>query len=350
MKIAIDYRLAATSNRGMARYCREIVSELFSLDTENDYYLLSNVIPKDLRLPRNFIFVHLKVSNFILAEQFLIPLTCKKLKIDILWCPYNTFPAFLSKKIRLTVTIHDLIFMHAPAFKESIYKRIGRLYRKFVLKNFSAHIDTYFTVSKYSDDAIHHLLKLENFGGITPNCLSKDFISLAEKNKGLEKKDFYFTVSGDSPSKNLMFLIKTFKEYLPDTTLYIAGLSEKSVFRKYQSEKIIFLPKFISDEELVKLYSTCRAFVFPSLEEGFGIPVIEALCCHAKVISSNRTCLPEILDNQGLLFDPENSNSLLAAIRNADKYTFSYDISKYVSWRKSAQIVLNEFKNKEPSK
>lgn len=350
MKIAIDYRLATSSNRGMARYCREIVSELFSLDTENDYYLLSNVIPKDISLPQNFTFVRLKVSNFIFTEQFSIPLKCKKLKIDILWSPYNTFPVFLSKKIRLIVTIHDLIFMHSPAFKENIYKRIGRLYRKFVLKKFSAHIDTYFTVSKYSDDVIQHLLKLKNLGGITSNCLSKNFIFCAKKYNGLSKEDFYFTVSGDSPSKNLMFLIMIFKENLPDETLYVAGLDEKSDFRKYQSEKIIFLPHLISDEELVKLYSTCKGFIFPSLEEGFGIPIIEALCCHAKVISSDRTCLPEILNNQGLLFNPENPNSLLEAIKKADKHKFSYDISKYISWKKSAEIVLNEFKKQELSK
>ena len=350
MKIAVDYRLAAGSNRGMARYCREIVNELFSLDSQNEYYLLTNSVSADVNLPQNFRFVHLKLTNFILSEQLSIPSCCRKIKPDVLWCPYNTFPILLPRKTRLVVTIHDLIFLHAPAWKENLYKRVGRLYRKFVLQNFSRHIDFYFTVSKYSDDSIRNLLKLACSGIITPNCLSKGFISCAEKYKQAEKEQFFFTVSGDNPSKNLLFLIKTFTQKLPDATLYIAGLGENSVFRKFQSEKIIFLPQNILDEELVKFYSTCKAFIFPSLEEGFGIPIIEALCCHAKVISSNRTCLPEIVGNHGLLFDPTDEISLLNAIKQVDEHTFSYDITRYVSWKNSAQLVLDEFIKQEQSK
>ena len=350
MKIAIDYRLAASSNRGMARYCREIVNELFRLDKQNEYYLLTSVIPDDVKLPKNFKFVRLSLTNFILSEQFSIPAACRRLKPDVLWSPYNTFPVFLRKKTKLFVTIHDLIFFNAPMGEEKLYKRIGRLYRKAIVKTFSKHICSYFTVSEYSKSLIRNLLKLNCDGVITPNCLSPDFISLSEKYRENGKMNFFFTVSGDNPSKNLQFLINIFSEKLVDETLYIAGLGEKSEFRKYQTNKIIFLSQNISDEELVKLYSSCKAFIFPSLEEGFGIPIIEALCCHSKVISSNRTCLPEIVGNQGVLFDPTDENSLLFAIKQLDEHTFFYDITQYVSWKNFARLVLNEFIKQEHSK
>ena len=65
MRIAIDYRLAATTTRGMGRYCREIVNELFSIDRENEYYLITTEIPKEIQLPQNFRFIQIKKRNYI---------------------------------------------------------------------------------------------------------------------------------------------------------------------------------------------------------------------------------------------------------------------------------------------
>ncbi len=341
MKIAIDYRLAANSNRGMARYCREITKELFSLDTENEYYLIVNKIPVDMQLPVNFSFIKICISNFIFAEQISVPHIAKKYHCSVLWCPYNTFPVFLSKKIQLFVTIHDLIFMNKPNKKETLYKRIGRLYRKIIVKKYSNRIDGYFTVSKFSNMEIQKILHLNCFLGLTVNCLSKNFVELARQYATMEKKNYFFTVSGDSPSKNLLFLIDIFNNFLPNEKLYIAGLSCNSPLRKYQTDKIIFLPENISDKALIEKYSSCKAFLFPSLQEGFGIPIIEAFCCHAKVISSNKTCLPEIIGERGLLFSPTDSKNFLQCIDNVDTYPFSYDVNEYISWKKPAQIVLN---------
>lgn len=350
MKIAIDYRLALNSNRGMARYCREIVKKIFELDSKNNYVLLVNYIPKDMALPANFSFAKINFANFILAEQFSIPWFVKKHKCDVLWCPYNTFPVFLSKKIKLFVTIHDLIFMHRSFGRETLRKAVGKFYRRFVLTIFSKRIDCYFTVSEYSNKEIQKRLRLNCFGGLTVNCLSESFVELANQNKRTVKENYFFTVSGDSPSKNLMFLIMIFTSWLPNETLFIAGISNNSVFRKYQTDRIVFLHDKITDEELIKNYSTCKAFLFPSLEEGFGIPIIEALCCQAKVIASNRSCLPEILNGNGLLFDPMDIKSFLNAIEEIPVYSFSYDVSDYISWQVPARIVINAIINEGTKK
>lgn len=345
MKIAIDFRLAVKSNRGMARYCREIVKELFLLDNENEYYLLTNNIPVDFVVPENFHFYQLKINNFILSEQISIPSALKSINPDVLWCPYNTFPIFLTKKIKLVVTIHDLIFLNKPSDKESIYKKIGRLYRRTILNYFSRHITSYFTVSRYSNLEIQRKLKLKTDGIITPNCLSKDFIGLAQKYRTDKKSNYFFTVSGDSPSKNLLFLINIFNSFLPEETLFIAGVGQNSKLLKFQNDNIKFLEK-ITDEELINYYSKCKAFIFPSLQEGFGIPIIEALCCHAKVLASNRTCLPEILEDQGILFDPVDTDSFISSLKKIDTYHFTYDVTKYESWKVPAQLVLGEITRK----
>ena len=225
--------------------------------------------------------------------------------------------------------------------QESFYKRIGRIYRKYIISKYSNRIDICFTVSNYSKSEILRYLRLSCSIDITPNCLSSEFILLAERYRTYRKSDYFFTVSGDSPSKNLTFLINIFASKLQNETLYIAGLSENSALRSCQTDKIIFLPANMQDEELVKFYSTCKAFLFPSLEEGFGIPVIEALCCVAKVVCSNASCLPEIIGKQGILFDPLDKNSFLDALGKLDNYPFFYDVSSFLTWVTTARIILD---------
>lgn len=341
MKIAIDYRLASTSNRGMARYCREVVNELFSIDKENEYILLTNTIPNDLELPQNFNFYIIKNTNYILAEQISLPIAINRLKPDILWCPYNTFPVLLSKRIKLVVTIHDLIFFHKQTGKASLYKNIGRYYRQFILKYFNKKINICFTVSKFSKNEIIRILNWNKSIFVTYNCLSNDFINKCKLFENETKDDFYFTVSGDSPSKNLMFLINFFNKNI-DKKLVIAGLGKNSPFRKFQSSNIQILPAGITDEELIKNYSTCKAFIFPSLDEGFGIPLIEALACKSKILSSNSSCLPEIVGNNGILFDPLSEKSFEDALEKLNTHIFSYNIEEYKSWKKTAEIIYTE--------
>lgn len=347
MNIAIDYRLAAISNRGMARYCREIVKELMTIDTENNYFLIvteGSINVSEMDIPSNFKFVEIKSSNYIISEQYSIPLFAKRSNIEVFWSPYNTFPVFLSKKIHLLVTIHDLIFYKKSKDSVSLYKEFGRIYRKIIIKWFGKRIDEYFTDSEYSETLIKTMTRVTATGHITPCCLSNDFLDIASKKQDKEKSSFFFTVSGDNPSKNLKFLLDIFLNDLKNETLFIAGLSKNSPLRKYESNNVHFLQQNVSDEELISFYSKCKAFVFPSLEEGFGIPLIEAMCCGAKILSSNSSCLPEILNNQGLLFDPRNKQSFLQQLRNIEETSFEYDIEKYKTWKYPAGIVYDVIK------
>lgn len=343
MIIVIDYRLAATSNRGMARYCREIVNELFSLDNHNEYYLLCNTIPRDVVLPQNFRFEIVNSKNFILGEQIFIPYLLRKIKPDIYWATANTFPIFISRKIKLFVTIHDLIFFHKPIGRESLYKSIGRLYRKFIVKYFFKKINVCFTVSEYSKALINNTFHIKNKILVTYNCLSKKFVDLAKTKLTEKKENFYFTCSGDSPSKNLSFLINVFKTKLPNEKLYIAGVSDDSVIRLQGDNNIIFLSGKMTDLEIIEKYTKCKAFIFPSLEEGFGIPILEALCCKAKVIASNRTSIPEVLADNGILFDPLSEDDFIEKFNMQKSFPFKFDYSKYISWIKTAEIVYISF-------
>jgi glycosyltransferase involved in cell wall biosynthesis len=353
MIIGIDYRLANSSNRGMARYCREIVVSLITLDKKNKYILyfdskLSDESRNIIERSDNFSLKDINISNYILGEQLILSLFALKDKLDILWCPYNTFPLFLRRKCRLFVTIHDLIFLSPPLGKESIRQKIGRLYRKSCVLLGKKRIDICFTVSEYSDNQIKTMLKITNVY-ITYNCISTFYNLVKQVNSHPHKRDdFYFTVSGDTPSKNLYFLLGIFKKYLLSDYLIVAGVKQNSHLRKNISGNITFLNEGITDSTLALYYSTCKAFILPSLQEGFGIPVLEALVCNAPVIASNRTSIPEIVGDFGLLFDPTSEESLLDSIRNIDSLHFSelkkcQHIEKFLDWNTTALQVMKNF-------
>lgn len=354
MKIVVDYRLAARSSRGMARYCREIVYKLMTLDHTNNYILYVDTTEKfDLSLPANFTIRQIKHCNYIIGEQWLIPRLLRIDNPDIYWAPYNTFPLILPQKTVLVVTIHDLIFLKNIKGPINIKQRIGKIYRALVIRFGLSRINHVVSVSKYSADEIKKTLHIQDVT-ITYNCVD----SFIEKAKHREStitppyKSYFFTLSGDAPSKNLPFVINLFKQNLPDETLVIAGIQTDSPIRKDATEQIIFLPSGISDEELIAYYSNCKAFIFLSKYEGFGIPILEALSCNARVIASNTTSIPEVVGNCGILVDPNNCNQCIEAIKNIDTYTIDSNeikrqIALFSSWDTPAATLLNLFQHIE---
>jgi glycosyltransferase involved in cell wall biosynthesis len=352
MIIGIDYRLANSSIRGMARYAKEIVSCLMEFDRSNTYILY---IDKELSLKIEYsdrIFIKkIKTSNFIIGEQICLSLQTFIDKLDILWSPYNTFPLFTNPKTHNFVTIHDLIFFHKPQGKSSFSQKIGRLYRKYCLILGKKRITHCFTDSMYSLSEIKEKLSIRNIT-LTYCCIT-DFYKeyLLYKQNAILGKDtppFYFTVSGDAPSKNLLFVIQYFRKNLPETYLFIAGVSENSYLRQYASDYIVLLENNLPLQELIEYYIKCKVFLFLSLQEGFGIPILEALVCNAKIIASNRTSIPEVAGNCAILINPTSEEQFTKALEDIE--TFSIDekykekhLLKYFSWESVAKIVYNVF-------
>ena len=347
MRIGIDYRLANCSHRGMARYCREIVKKLLVLDNDNKYLLFIDSISNDSFVDYdNVEYVKINTSNFIVGEQIIIPFLLYRKKCDVFWSPYNTFPVILPSSTRLVVTVHDVIFFYSLSYKMNYKQRIGALYRRYILKLFYSHVDKYLTVSQYSKKEILNYLDIRVPIEITYNCIGN--ISKYVNNKGRSDnldENYFFTLSGDSPSKNLDVLLRVFERYYPDLRLVVGGVSKLSPFRKRQSKQICFLDEGISDDLLVQYYLNCRCFLFCSKYEGFGIPVIEAAICGKPIIASNTTSIPEILDGKGWLIDPteEGIKNSIADFLKGDKEmdcNYSASINKFTDWIVPAKKVL----------
>lgn len=174
MRIGIDYRLpASASQRGSARTFREIIAALVNSDTGNEYILYANIMPASDKIKNkpNFTIRIIKEINYIIDEQVRFPRLVRQDALDILWCPYNTFPLLITRKCRLIVTIHDLIFLNAPSGKESLRQKIGRLYRKLCVTAGRKRIDTCITVSQYSANQIRLILGINSVCIPNYNCV-----------------------------------------------------------------------------------------------------------------------------------------------------------------------------------
>jgi len=360
-KIGIDYRLAISSHRGMGRYIREIVKELKKIDKGNEYILFVDREMEE-ELPSNFKYKSINCRNYILFEQFFLPITAKDEKIDILWCPANTFPLILSTNTRLFVTIHDLIFMNKEIKEsEKIYQQIGKYYRKFVVAFGKNKIDKCFTDSEYSKRDIYEKLninsiitsiKIDNFRELIDNEYNET--NILEK-LSLKKNNYYYTVSGDSPSKNLDILLKVYSTGIIKEKMVISGIKnyKNSVIYKKIREKNLesyfLFSDFISDIEMIDLYKNCKAFLFLSLAEGFGIPILEAMFFNVPIIASNRTSIPEVLGEGGTLVEPQDVDEIIKNIQNIENIDRkdlmmkqSKQLDKYFAWEKTAKLVYNE--------
>jgi len=353
VRIGIDYRLAASSSRGMARGCREVVNALAQYDSENEYFLYADTLPasEESHLTTSD-HVHIKVmrkTNYIIDEQCVLPYFAKRDNLDILWCPYNTFPLFLTKKCKLLVTIHDVIFLLSPEGKPSMKQTIGRLYRKLCVVTGKRRIDVCVTVSNYSTRQIKERLGIEAVCVPQYNLVSGFYQkALPLITREQQRGNFYFTVSGDAPSKNLRFLLEVFTTSLSQERLVIAGVTQNSPLRNEGGNNISFLDESVPDDVLIQRYRTCKAFVFPSLQEGFGIPVLEALVCGAPVAASNRASIPEVLNGLGVLFDPVSKDDFLKAIKAIDSFTVSEHkrqayLARYTDGKNTAIEIMRAF-------
>jgi glycosyltransferase involved in cell wall biosynthesis len=178
---------------------------------------------------------------------------------------------------------------------------------------------------------------------------------------GIDKK-FLFYTAGTDWRKNIAGLFESFAKLpLPVRSEYLivitCGLSHKELKQyreaatKFGVEKSVVLTNFVSREELAALYTLCTVFIFPSLYEGFGLPIAEAMCCGAPVIAGNSSSLPEVVGNAGVLIDASSaedlSEAMLKLLRDeelrVEMSQRSVDRSVCFSWEKVARKIVSAY-------
>ncbi len=313
MTFSIDARWMVGSFRGMGRYAWQLIEPI-----KHKTVALAPKGTQKVPLKTNYA----GSEFFPYWEQFIQPSLAKKTQVSYLICPYNTGPLWVPKGIKTVLVVHDLIFM--KSFKElplsvSLYQVLGRLYRRFVVPRLIKKVDYIITVSHYTKSEILRHYSPNAEIAVIPNAISSEWLNYIAQPLS-QRSNYFITVAGEAPSKNLHRLLEAYANYVKQvqcpTLLKVVGVKSsyheqfKLLANKLEIGSYIEWIGYISNEQLISLYGNAKGFIFASLFEGFGIPLIEAMATGTPIACSNTTSLPEVVGDCGYLFSPNCVESI----------------------------------------
>lgn len=377
MTIVIDIRpLMTGAVSGVEVYIQQLLKYLFEIDHTNNYLLFANAASaqKLKNLPvftnQNVQTVYTRIPNKLLNLSLSLlrwpkidRLVSKKSgkKIDLYFQP-DLRPSPVSREIKKVTVLHDLSFEHYSRFfslKTRIWHALLNPCREF---NESHHI---IAVSEFSRQDIVRAYGIDgskitvvhegvedNFGEkITPQDCEK------VRQKYKLPAEFFLFLATLEPRKNLTRLVHAFQQFKKndqsDIKLIIAGKANDSLFSRPElaHDPNIHFTGFIEEGDKATLFSMAKAFLYPSLFEGFGLPLLEAMKCGTPIITSNVSSMPEVVGDSALLVDPLDEKALSEALHEILKSGTRTALQKKMaerirqfSWKKCAQETFRVFK------
>ncbi len=380
MKIGIEaQRIFREKKHGMDIVVLELIRHLQKIDLKNNYVVFVKPGPDNscIKETANFKIVQLSGGIYPVWEQWALPKAVEKEKCDILHCTSNTAP--LSIKIPLVLTLHDIIYMERLSFFKkgaSLYQKFGNLYRRIIVPRIVKKTDKIITVSKFEKKRIVEYFGLNNNKlSVVYNGVGRHFVKINEQSKkqfisnkyNLPDK-FIFFLGNTDPKKNTLRVLKAYELYLRKSSkklpLVVSDFNKKLLkqsLSKINAENIIdniYLTGYISNMDLPAVYSQSELFLYPSLRESFGIPIIEAMACGVPVITSNTSSMPEISGEAAVLINPFNvpeiADAMIKVEENLEyrKHLIQAGLKQAEKflWEVMAQKVLNIYQKIEQLK
>lgn len=331
MRIGIEaQRIFRRKKHGMDIYALELIRHLQQIDFENDYFIF--VKPGEdrcLEETANFKIIEVPGLTYADWEQIQLPLAARKHQLDLLHCTSNTAPIFTN--IPLFMTLHDIIYLDQAYLGGSWYQRLGHIYRKWIVPIVYKNASQVFTVSQYERNRISGILGEGAKLSVTYNGVSEKFspvsrIEVAKVRQRLSLPPRYlFFLGNKAPKKNMKTVLIAYAQYRKahKNPIPLVIAESDSMFLEQQLTELgiseirpsIHLTGYLSHDDLPAVYSGATLFLYPSLVESFGIPIIEAMACGTPVITSSTTSMPEIGGDAALCVDPTEPESLAHQIR-----------------------------------
>jgi len=343
--IGIDARLFGTAQAaGIGQYTEELVRYLVKHDTTNQYHVFvtgeaGNNFP--IYAP-NLTKSSVPFRHYTYSEQFLYPKTLKQTGLDLIHYTNFNAPIFF-KNIRSVVTIHDLTLWFFPgrkqkgAFKQALYR--------IVIRQSCRNARHIIAITEATKRDIVKLLKIDPAKiTVVYEAASERYHQLVQpanleqiKRKFNITKPYFLYIGQWRAHKNVVRLIRAFallrRRYQLDYQLVLGSKIDSaypeiiSTIKELGLQDDVVLTGYLADEELPYLYNGAECFVFPSLYEGFGLPPLEAMACGTPVVSSNVSCMPEVLGDAAVYFDPLNVEDMAKAMAEVGKnYTLKREL------------------------
>jgi len=316
----------------------ELIRYLQEIDHENEYFIFIKPDEDDsvLKETLNFKIVKLEGGSYPMWEQFALPKAAREAGCQILHCTSNTAP--VNCKIPLVVTLHDIIYMESSYAKiltgsATTYQKFGNVYRKLVVPRVVKMSRKIITVSHFEKNRIGEFFGMKGDNRLTAvyNGVSEHFkpvTDVAELKRVKEKyhlPDHYFFFLGNTdPKKNTKGTLKAFSDFLKQTSSdyklvmldYDRSELEKLLDEIGDKNLIdqIVLTGYVINTDLPAIYCQSKVFLYPSLRESFGIPMLEAMACGVPVITSNTSSMPEVAGSAALIIDPFKPEEITEAI------------------------------------
>lgn len=350
MRIGIDARFYGPVGKGLGRYTQEVVDNIIKIASSEDGVIFNYVVFLNPENYDEFVSdapnvkkVRLNIGWYGFKEQVLMPFYILKEHLDLMHFPHFNVP--ILTPVKFVVTIHDLILTHFPTVRATTlsplkYKFKNFLYRLVIL-NAIFRARKIITVSNFTKNDLIAQFKVNpdkiavTYEGVANLAKGRDslFVAKLDNQETLEQynipQNFLLYVGNAYPHKNLEFLLNTFsrlRKERPEFCLVLVGKNDYfyskvresarrlNLWQPNNSNNPVIFPGYVPDAQLEVLYQEARLYIFPSLYEGFGLPPLEAMARSCPVLSSNRSSLPEVLEDAALYFNPEDADDALAKI------------------------------------
>lgn len=338
MIIGIDARPLQSSPRtGVGEFTYELLSHLFALQKDHQFILFSNAWRVDdmqlfveypnvswvrSRIPNKLLHACIALFGLPKLDTFVARRAGVK-QLDVWYSPNLHFTA-LTRDVKHVLTIHDLSFVHDPSF----FSKKGRLWHNGVHPKQQIARATQIIVPSTStarDVADVYEIDRKKIATVSPgicsHITSKDRATVAEVQATYDLPDTFLLYLGTiEKRKNINGLLEAYanssylKKHMPLVCAGALGYGGKVLKQTIEQTPGARYIGYIDEREKHALYSLAHAFVYPSLYEGFGLPVLEAIACGTPVVTSHRSSLPEVVGEAGVLVHPYNIHEVQVSL------------------------------------
>lgn len=369
MRIGIEaQRIFRKNKHGMDYVVLQEIKELQLLDTENEYFIF--VKPGEDRCideTKNFHIIEVKCPSYPLWEQVALPYAARKYNVDILHCTSNTAPIICNTP--LVLTLHDIIFLEPrDTNNKSFYQNLGWLYRRLVVPRILDKCKRIITVSNFELKNIIGKLSIpESRMAMIYNGYNTWFKPINDvesiTSKYIDNTGYFFFLGNTDPKKNTERTLIAYSNYCKQSSvkrkLLVADLAPQYLEEFIVKNKLdnirdqVVLTGYVVNSHLPYIYNGAFAFLYTSLRESFGIPLLEAMACGTPVITSNTSSMPEIGGKDAALVNPESSEEItqkMLLIENDNEYrerikAIGLERVGHFSWKNTASNLLKLYKD-----